>query len=103
MDIMGYLKGLSATLVTNYAPYYYRTHDAAEIDLVLEGPFGILPIEIKYGQTVLRRQLRSLTNFINEHQCPFGMVINQSEIVDSNDRTNSSKLVMIEENNEQMV
>ncbi len=44
--------------------YYYRTHSGAEIDLVLEGNFGILPIEIKHGSTVLARQLRAMTEFI---------------------------------------
>lgn len=75
------IKGLQATLITNWQPYYYRTRNGAEIDLILEGPFGILPIEIKYGSTIVRRQLTSLSQFVDEHHLPFGMVINQSEQV----------------------
>ena len=31
--------------------YYYRTAAGAEVDLGQEGSFGLLPIEIKYGQS----------------------------------------------------
>ncbi len=72
------LKGLEATFVTNWQPYYYRTKNGAEIDLLLDGPFGVLPIEIKYGSSVTLKQLKSLAEFVNDHQLPFGMVINQS-------------------------
>jgi predicted AAA+ superfamily ATPase len=72
------LKGLHDVRVQTQA-YYYRTYSGAEIDLVLEGNFGLLPIKIKYGSTILSRQLRALTEFIQEHQLSFGIVINQAE------------------------
>ena len=75
------LKGLQDVRVQAQA-YYYRTHSGAEIDLVLEGNFGILPIEIKYGSTILSRQLRSMTEFIQEHNLPFGIVINQADRIE---------------------
>lgn len=62
--------------------YYYRTYAGAEIDLILEGAFGLLPIEIKYGSTVLGRKLRALTEFIEEHSLPFGLVINQADKIE---------------------
>lgn len=71
------IKGLQATMLTNWQTSYYRTRGGAEIDLIIDGPFGILPIEIKYGSTVQRRQLVALKDFINEHNLSFGMVINQ--------------------------
>ena len=73
------IKGLQATDLTNWQYHYYRTRGGAEIDCILEGPFGLLPIEIKYGSTVLPRQLRSLEDFIKEHHLPFGLLINQSQ------------------------
>lgn len=76
------LKGLEATFVTNWHPYYYRTRNGAEIDLVLEGPFGVLPIEIKYGSSVRVKQLKALSDFINEHALPFGIVFNQSTSIE---------------------
>ena len=76
------LKGLQATLVTNWQPYYYRTKNGAEIDLILDGSFGLLPIEIKYGTSVRLKQLTALSQFIEEHQLPLGIVINQSESIE---------------------
>jgi len=73
------IKGLQATAMTNWEYRYYRTRNGAEIDCIIEGPFGLLPIEIKYGSTVLPKQLRSLENFIKDHNLPFGLVINQSQ------------------------
>ncbi len=73
------LKGLEATLVTNWQAYYYRTRAGAEIDLILDGPFGTLPIEIKYGQTIQRKQLSSLIDFVKTHNLAFGLLINQSK------------------------
>lgn len=70
------LKGINDSGIPNIRPYYYRTRDGAEIDLILHGNFGILPIEIKLGSTVLRRQLKTLDNFILEHKLPFGILVN---------------------------
>ena len=69
-------------MVTNWHPHYYRTRNGAEIDLVLEGPFGVLPIEIKYGSQTRMKQLTALDAFVKEHQLPFGMLINQSKKVE---------------------
>ena len=75
------LKGLQDVRVQTEA-YYYRTHSGAEIDLVLKGNFGILPVEIKYGSTILSRQLRSMTEFIQAHRLPFGVLINQADRIE---------------------
>ena len=68
------LRGLDA-LSISYEYSHYRTGGGAEIDLILEGDFGIVPIEIKYNQKVLLRELRGIRDFIKEHkivrnQCP---------------------------------
>jgi len=72
------LRSLDAAGI-NYQPYYYRTAAGAEVDLVLEGKFGLIPFEIKYTQTVDRKYLRSLRDFIEEFNCPFGVVVNNDE------------------------
>jgi len=56
--------------------YYYRTAAGAEVDLILEGDFGLIPVEIKHTQRVTRRSLRPLRDFIKERDCRFGLVIN---------------------------
>lgn len=58
---------------------FYRTFAGAEVDLVLEGDFGLLPIEIKHSSFVDPRSLRSLNGFIEERSCPFGIVIHNGE------------------------
>ena len=40
------IKGVQAVDVSNWRYYYFRTHNGAEVDLILEGPFGLLPVEI---------------------------------------------------------
>ncbi len=66
-------------LNASYDAYHYRTSAGAEVDLVLEGEFGLLPIEIKYRQKVTRKELRGLQGFIDEYKCPYGIVINNAE------------------------
>lgn len=80
MVIENILRGLDAQgIVYNY--YHYRTGGGAEIDLILEGEFGLLPIEIKYGQTVSSKALRGIRDFVQERQCPLGIIINNAERV----------------------
>lgn len=76
------LKGMEAADIVNWAPYYYRTRDGAEIDLILEGPFGCLPIEIKLGVNHPMKQLASLKRFIEEMKLPYGIIIDQSDAVE---------------------
>jgi predicted AAA+ superfamily ATPase len=71
------IKNFNNRLIT-VAPYYYRTKRGAEIDLILESSFGVLPIEIKLGVSTDPRDLSALTNFVEEHKLPYGVVINNS-------------------------
>lgn len=73
------LKGLQDARHRNVDHYYFRTRSGAEVDLILEGPFGTLPIEIKYGTQITRQQLKALTEFVQRNQLPYGILINQSE------------------------
>lgn len=73
------LRGIAAIQTTNWQANYYRTRHGVEIDLILDGKFGILPIEIKYGSTVKIRQLQHLEAFVENNNLPFGLLVNQSE------------------------
>jgi len=75
------IKGFEARL-NKVNAYYYRTHNQAEIDLILEGEFGTLPIEIKLGRKTDRRQIATLKNFISEQNLPIGLVINNAEQIE---------------------
>lgn len=74
------LKGLLDHLVTHRF-HYYRTRSKAEIDLVLEGRFGTIPIEVKASYSTPRNQLRTLEDFVVRNQCPFGVLINNGDDV----------------------
>ena len=85
------IKGIQATKVTRWDYFYYRTKNGAEIDLILDGSFGILPIEIKFGHQTTLKQLTSLQQFVKRHDLPFGLVVNNSKEV----RMLSEKVVQV--------
>lgn len=55
-----------------------NTRGDAEVDLILEGPFGVLPVEIKYGVKASSAKLRQLDKFVKDNKLEFGLLINQS-------------------------
>ena len=65
----------------SYDAYFYRTASGAEVDLIIEGRFGTLPVEIKYNQNISLGKIRGLQDFIREHKLPFGIVIYNGESV----------------------
>jgi predicted AAA+ superfamily ATPase len=72
------LRGLAGRGIAFQASHY-RTAAGGEVDLVLEGKWGLLPVEIKHGQTVRIQELQALANFVADFGCPFGLVINNDE------------------------
>ncbi len=72
------LKGLAAAGITNWNYYFYRTRSRAEIDLILDGNFGLIPIEIKFSSKVEAKDLRHLHSFMEEYKSPLGLLVNQS-------------------------
>ncbi len=72
------LKGLQDHLVTHRFNYY-RTRSKAEIDLILEGRFGTIPVEIKASYSTPKNQLRTLEDFVVRNQCPYGVLINNGD------------------------
>jgi len=64
---------------SKYEFYYYRTKAKSEIDLILNGRFGLIPIEIKSGISTTSKQIVALKNFIIENECQFAIVINRGE------------------------
>ena len=76
------IKGLQAKALGSWSAYHYRTKHGAEIDLILEGRFGIVPIEIKYGIRIDKRQLTSLNKFIEENSLNLGIIINQADRIE---------------------
>jgi len=59
---------------------HYRTSGGAEVDLVLEGSFGKVAVEIKHTSTVQARDLRGLRDFVTEQKARLGVVINNDTV-----------------------
>ncbi len=65
----------------NFEYYYYRTQNQAEIDLIVETNHGLIPIEIKSGSVTTKRQIVALEQFVKEHHCRYGVVINNGDAI----------------------
>lgn len=76
------IRGFQATMATQLEFTYYRTIDKSEVDLVVEGGFGVLPIEIKLNSIVKRAALRGLENFIADANAGFGILINRGKKIE---------------------
>lgn len=76
------IKGMQATNVVGDKHHFYRTRNGVEIDLILSGSFGVLPIEIKYGMSVTARQLVSMKQFLENNKLPLGLIINNAERIE---------------------
>ena len=73
------IKGFSATALSAPVYYYYRTKNGAEVDLIVCGDFGVLPIEIKFGSHVKPGAMRWLQAFLKNNNLPLGLIINNSD------------------------
>ena len=63
MVIEHIIKSLEAHgLDFNY--YHYRTAAGAEIDLILEGKFGLVPVEIKYTSAPAKSDISNIKRFM---------------------------------------
>ncbi len=76
------IRGFQCTLKSGIDFNFYRTRDKAEIDLIIDGPFGFIPIEIKLGTKLNQRMLGPLKSFIKETGSRFGILVNNSEKIE---------------------
>jgi predicted AAA+ superfamily ATPase len=72
------IKGLQSKL-SNDEFHYLRTKNKAEIDLIIEGESGLIPIEVKAGTSTDPRKLAALKNFVVDTKAAFGILINNSD------------------------
>jgi len=78
MVIENLLRGLTIQGLS-FDYFHYRTSAGAEVDLVLEGEFGLIPVEIKYAQKVSLRSLGGIQSFMKDFNCTYGIVISNAE------------------------
>lgn len=63
--------------------FHFRTGGGTEVDLVLEGDFGLLPVEVKYSQAVVTSELKAIKEFAKDRSCRLGIVLNNDDRVRS--------------------
>lgn len=74
------LQGLKAVSSMEWDYRFYRTRGGSEVDLVLTSPPGErIPVEIKFGTQTKTSDLRNLRSFIQQENCPYGLLINNAE------------------------
>jgi predicted AAA+ superfamily ATPase len=76
------IRGFHCTMASGIDFYYYRTRDRSEIDLVIDAPFGLIPIEIKLGHKVNLRMLTALRNFMHDTQAGLGILVNNADKIE---------------------
>lgn len=76
------IRGFQCTLKSGIDFNFYRTRDKAEIDLIIDGPFGVIPIEIKLGTKLTQRMLGPLKIFLKETGAKFGILVNNSDKIE---------------------
>lgn len=69
-------------MATQLSFNYYRTKDKSEVDLIVEGDFGVIPIEVKLGSTIKRQSLYALENFMSDMKCNYAIVINRGKRIE---------------------
>ena len=72
------IRGIEYSKARNISFSHFRTKAGGEIDLITEGSFGLIPIEIKHHSNTAKKQITSLINFVDLHQLPLGIVINNA-------------------------
>jgi len=76
------IRGFQATMATQMEFSYYRTIDKSEIDLVIEGNQGVIPVEIKLASSFKRLTLRGMENFLADTGASYGILINRGKRVE---------------------
>ncbi len=62
--------------------HFYRTKDKSEIDLIVNAPFGLIPIAVKLGAKINQRMLAPLKTFIDDTKACFGILVNNSDRIE---------------------
>jgi uncharacterized protein len=76
------MRGIACVKAYNTNASFFRTRGGAEVDLVLSGSFGCLPVEIKCRSSLTIKDLKSLAEFVERESLLLGIVVTLGERVD---------------------
>jgi predicted AAA+ superfamily ATPase len=66
-------------LAGNFQLYYWRTLSGLEVDLIIQTPRRLIPIEIKAAKNIRAADLSGLKAFLGEHRLKQGYVVSLDE------------------------
>ena len=69
------IRGFQCTLQAGIDFNFYRTRDKSEIDLIIDGSFGIIPVEIQLGTQVKPKHLAPMKSFLQDFFTRYGREI----------------------------
>jgi len=73
------IQGLNSVSLSRWGCNYYRTRGGREVDLVLTSPdAAMIPVEIKFGTSTKRNEIKPLAAFIEQENLDYGILINNS-------------------------
>jgi len=61
---------------------FFVTRDKSEIDLIIDAPFGVIPIEIKLGHKIKKGMLTALKTFLKDTNAQLGILVNNSDKIE---------------------
>lgn len=70
---------LKKHLPSYFEYFFYRTKDKMEVDFIIQTQKEIIPIEVKYTETIKKSEQRSLKTFVLENSCKNGYTISLQE------------------------
>jgi uncharacterized protein len=76
------IRGMQSTMATQLEFSYYRTIDKSEVDLVIDGGMGVIPVEIKLRSSVTPSMLRGMNNFLHDTKAGYGLLINRGKRIE---------------------
>lgn len=76
------IRGFQCTLASGIDFYYYRTRDRSEIDLIIDAPFGLIPVQIKLGHKINHRMLTGLRIFMSDTHAKLGILVNNADKIE---------------------
>ena len=60
------------------AKFFWRTPQKDEADIIMETPAGTLPVEVKYKNTIVKKDAKPLIKFMKKHGITKGIIITKN-------------------------
>lgn len=62
-------------VISTQGKFFWRTPQKYEVDIVIEKGDELIPVEVKYKNTILDKELKNIIRFSKKYGCKYGMVV----------------------------